>query len=900
MAHLKIMRNSMDAPPSFDHWVKQLRTERALMRELLPEPAAGAEDDARPNASAVPARGARLPVPVTPLVGRAADVAAICRRLLDPACRLLTLVGPGGMGKTRLAMEVAARLRGRFADGAGFAALAPIMAAEHVAAAIAAALDCPLPAGLAPEAALLAWLRERELLLVVDNLEHLLDTTPLLGAIMREAPGVRLLATSRERLRLGGEWVVEVGGLAIPADETLATVARYDAVQLFVDRARQIAGDFALTPANRAAVARICRLLDGMPLGIELAAAWAPALTPEEIAAELERGLDFLSLSQRDADSRHRSMRAAIDGSWSLLTAAEQQVMARLSVFRGPCDREATVQVAVAGLPALTALIDKSLVRREAAGGATRYVLHELVRQYAAERLAADPAEQQAAEARHAAYYAGLLQRSIATGTGGSSPEAWANLFGNIDNLRAAWTRAAAAGDTATVMGMARGLMLLYDLRGWRLDGAALFERAAEALRGAGRRADAARGVALGFQGYFMMLQQPAAARRLLEEGVALLEAAGEAAARAHFLLHLGTVELSAARFAAARERYSMAAELAGRDDHFTLLWATYLQGAAEVYTGDLRAAERNIGACLEAWRSQGFGRGVATALEGLAEIARFDGRVAAAEALIQESMRISSAEHDTAGIARWLRQVGALAIERGALDEARYLLGESCASLQAMGEMWPYGRSRSLLLRVEAQRGDHTAARRGCAELLRLARDGLVILLAEAAFGLAVVLVAEGNDAEALAVLAALDGTPGEYVTLRRAAELRADLERRLGPAGRRPAAPEELLPWLEELLRRPASSSPADAPRATEQEAATPMVASGGLFVAPTGEILSPREAEVLRLIAAGASNAAIAARLVLSIHTVKTHVARILAKLDVASRTEAASRARELGLA
>ncbi len=886
----------MEAPPSFDRWIKQLRTERTLMQQLLAEPDGGDESPAGLSAPAGPARTSRLPVPVTPLVGRAADVADICRRLLDPACRLLTLVGPGGSGKTRLAIEVAAQLRGRFADGAGFAALAPIMAPEHVAAAIADALDWPLPAGLAPETALLAWLRERELLLVVDNLEHLLDTTPLLGAIIREAPGVRLLATSRERLRVGGEWVVEVSGLAIPADETLPTVARYDAVQLFVDRARQIAGDFALTPTNRAAIARICRLLDGMPLGIELAATWVRALTPEEIAAELGRGLDFLSLSQRDAEPRHRSMRAAIDGSWSLLTAAEQQVMARLSVFRGPCDREAAAQVA-GGLPALTALIDKSLVRREAADGATRYVLHELVRQYAAERLAADPAEQQGAEARHAAYYAGLLQRSIATGTGGSSPAAWANLFGNIDNLRAAWTRAAAAGDTATVMGMARGLMLLYDLRGWRLDGAALFGGAAEALRGAGPRADGARGAVLGLQGYFMILQQPAAAALLLEEGVALLEAAGETAERAHLLLHLGTVELSAARFAAARERYSMATELAGRDDYFTRLWATYLQGAAEVFTGDLRAAERDMSACLEPWRSQGFGRGVASALDGLAEIARFDGRMAAAEALIQESMRLSSADHDTAGIARWLRQVGALAIERGALDEARYLLQESCASLQAMGEMWPYGRSRSLLLRIEAQRGDHAAARQGCAELLRLVRNGLAILLAEAAFGLAVVLAAEGSDAEALAVLAALDGTPGEYDTLRRAAEMRAELERRLGPAGRRQVAPDELLPWLEELIRPPASSPQADAPRATERE---PIVAAGGLFVAPTGEILSPREVEVLRLIAAGASNAAIAAQLVLSIHTVKTHVARILAKLDVASRTEAASRARELGLA
>ena len=859
------------------------------------QPVQAQADAIVPVPQPVPSPAARLPVPVTPLIGRATEVAAACQRLLDPACRLLTLVGAGGIGKTRLSIQVASELGERFADGAGFVALAPILDPAQVATTIADALGCPPAPGLPPEELLLQWLRGRELLLVLDNMEHLLAATALLRGIMREAPGVRLLVTSRERLRLQGEWVVEVGGLPIPSAESVATIERYDAVLLFVDRARQVSGEFALTPANGAAVVRICRLLAGMPLGIELAAAWVRALTPAEIADEVARGLDFLEGSERDADPRHRSMRAVIEYSWTLLTAPEQQLLTRLSVFQGGWDRPAVAQVAGAALATLTALIDKSLVLRAEVGDGTRYALHELVRKYSAEHLASDPPAQQATEARHAVYYGDLLQRALGAQTGGSSPEAWAELLQNIDNVHAAWMRAATTGDTATVMGMARSLMLLYDIRSRRLDAVVLFERAADALREHGPQANGARGLALGIQGYFMIMVRSAAARPLLEQGVALLEAAGETRERALLLLHLGTAELCAARFAVAWEHYDLAARLAAADDHFIRLWAKFLQGSIAMYSGDFPLAERNLTACLEAWRSQGFSRGMSSALSGLSEVARLEGRLAAAEALTQESLQIGRAAHD-AVIGRWVHDLGALALERGDLDEAYSLLVESCENLRAAGDRWPYGRSRSLLVQVEARRGEYAAARQGCAELLQLVCDGAAIMLPEAAYGLALVLVAEGSDEAALAVLLALDGTPGEYRTLQLATQLRADLERRLGPARLVAAATQArahaFLPWLQELCARPLAPQ--------DHEDPTPVVSAGERLIAGTAEILSPREVEVLQLIAAGVNNATIAQQLVISVHTVKSHVANILAKLDATSRTEAAARARELGLA
>jgi DNA-binding CsgD family transcriptional regulator len=245
-------------------------------------------------------------------------------------------------------------------------------------------------------------------------------------------------------------------------------------------------------------------------------------------------------------------------------------------------------------------------------------------------------------------------------------------------------------------------------------------------------------------------------------------------------------------------------------------------------------------------------------------------------------------------------RELGALALERGDLDETQALLGESCARLRARGDTAAYIRSRALLVQLEVRRGLLAAARQGCAELLQAVRASLMMALPDAAYGLALLLVAQGRGCEALAVLVALDGIPGEYGTLQLAARLRTELEWRLDPVERAAAAEhartEELLPWLEQICaRQPASVVVADVPPPS-----TPLlIPLGGLHVSEAGETLSPREVEVLRLIAGGANNAEIAEQLVISVHTVKTHVAHILAKLNVASRTAAAAVARELGL-
>jgi predicted ATPase/DNA-binding CsgD family transcriptional regulator/transcriptional regulator with XRE-family HTH domain len=853
-----------------------------------------------------------VPAPPTTMVGREIERTVLLKHLRDSSQPLVTLVGPGGVGKTTLALHAACELADdeRFPDGVAVALLAPVAVAEDVPLVIIEALGVPVDRVQPAADQLIEALRDRKLLLVLDNLEHLLGRgegailTRLISRILAEGPGVRLLATSRERLRLRSEQVILVGGLALPPTDAGPRVERAAAVQLFVGQAQRVVSTFAVSDQNRAAVARICRRLEGLPLAIELAASWTRALSSQEIAAEIDRSLDFLAADNHDIPNRHRSLRAALDHSWRLLDNAERHTLARLSVFRGGCDRDAASTVVGATLPILTALIDKSLVRATSVAGVTRYSVHELVRQYAAEHLVTDAADQGATALRHATYYAELLQRSIVAQTGGSNPEHWAALTENIDNLRAAWMWAATNGNGAIVIGMALGLSLLHDTFGWLLDGATLFGRAAEALRSAAPDTLLAQGFVIGWQGYFLYRAgRLNDAARQMERGVALAQAAGSTEGLANLLLHLGAVEVFSARFHEAQMRHAQAAQLAdAAGDHFTRNWVTFFQAMIALFTGDLHTAEQTFITCLNLWRTQGVHRGTVAALLLLGETTRLSGRPADAEAYVRESLQISSATRDRSTIAACLRELGALALARGEYEEARYLLAESYEGMREVGDLMYAGRSRSLLVRLEVQRGEQAAARRGCAELLRLVREGLALLLAEAAYGLALILISEDSLSEALAIFIALESIPGEYATLKLAAELRAKLDGRVSAAQRTAAVElagaQDLLPWLEHLCARqpvPAQHAPAPSPQHD-----APIVASGALFIAETSEILSPREIEVLQMLIAGVSNQAIADALVISLHTAKKHVASILKKLGVATRTQAALRGRALGLA
>jgi predicted ATPase/DNA-binding XRE family transcriptional regulator len=408
----------------------ELRTDRISHLSNLPQTPISIPDQS--------ASCNNLPVLPTPLIGRIHELEEINRLLQDAGCRLLTLIGPGGIGKTRLAMEAASQIQDKFSDGVVFIPFASVNSSRFIVPVIADSVGFAFQSEnrIDPKLQLFSFLKEKQMLLLVDNIEHLLNgpEIELFSELLALAPKVKLLVTSREMLNLQAEWVFEVQGLSVPIDPQTESIIQDTSVELFLQRARRANARFSVGAEDFLAIAHICQLVDGMPLGIELAAAWVRTLSCEEIASELERSLDFLQATARDLPARHRSMRAVFDHTWKLLSEEEQSILCRLSIFQGGFSRVAAEQVAGASLSILSSLVTKSIIRR---GSNDRYDLHEVIRQYAYQQLNNSNMLVETAD-RHFEFFLTLAEALHSKSIGIEQLE-WLNLLDeNLDNLRAA------------------------------------------------------------------------------------------------------------------------------------------------------------------------------------------------------------------------------------------------------------------------------------------------------------------------------------------------------------------------------------------------------------------------------------------------------------------------------
>ncbi|GHO99261.1 hypothetical protein KSF_093090 [Reticulibacter mediterranei] len=401
----------------------------------------------------------------TLFLGRSQEIAEIGMLLSDPSCRLLTLVGPGGIGKTRLAMEVASHHRALFPDGVFRASLAQLSWTNDLLPTIAEAMPFRFQQNQrSPREQFFAYLhdkQEQRVLLVLDNLEHLLDGTDLIADILEATSGLKILATSREALNLQEEWVRPITGLSYPDLEDGKAATDYSAVQLFLERARRIRGDFDLAEDEQGVI-EICQLVEGMPLAIELAAGWLKTLQPSDIAHEIKHNLDLLATRARNLPERHRSMRSVFDHSWQLMSEQDRVVFQKLSVFRGGFTREAAEVVAGASLPALARLIDQSLLRRSATG---HYEIHELLRQYGAEQLAAI-GQTEAVEQAYINYYLGLLRRLERDIKAHNQIAALDTIATDFENVRHAWHLAVHQRQVTGLSSAVETLHWFADMRG--------------------------------------------------------------------------------------------------------------------------------------------------------------------------------------------------------------------------------------------------------------------------------------------------------------------------------------------------------------------------------------------------------------------------------------------------
>jgi predicted ATPase/transcriptional regulator with XRE-family HTH domain len=740
-----------------------------------------------------------LPAPPTPLVGREHELATIARLLQDANCRLLTLVGPGGIGKTRLALETAHHRQPAFAGDVYFVSLAGVGSAEFLIPAIADGLGFAFAGPTDPKAQLLNYLRHKPLLLVLDNLEHLLgaeETTTGLRDMLQVAPALKLLVTSRERLNLQGEWVFEVQGLPLPPTDQTENLEAYSAITLFVQSARRLQADFDLTAETQPAVARICRLLEGLPLGIELAAAWVRTLSCREIASEIEAGLDFLAASMRDAPERHRSITAVFDHSWKLLTGAEQRVLRQLSVFRGGFRREAAKAVAGATLPILSALLDKSLLRHSAAG---RYDLHELIRQYAASHLSQDAQEEHATRDRHSHYYLTLLETHQPALISSRQKEALVELDADLDNLRAAWDTAVAYEQIDLLRDVTWLLYYFYELHDYFQEGEARFRRGAEMAQArlASLGADSAGperarwagglGDMLAHQAFFnLRLGRNGEAARLYRASIALLRPLDETFILAHALLHYGLVCWVSSDFEEASRSLDEGLPLKGLLEH------PWLQAC---FSAALGVVAHERGDYAEAYHllheglttAQGLGDPHLISFCGnlFARTAQALGRATEVEQVLREGLSLVKETGDRWSVGLRLEQMAVAAQAREDYAEARRLFDESTMLYREIDDRWSWSRVLNLRGYFALLRGEEALARADFRQAIQIALaadvkpnvlDGLA--------GLALLSAQKGHYERALELATHVRQHPASPQEAKdRAEKLRAEVEDQLTP---------------------------------------------------------------------------------------------------------------------
>jgi DNA-binding SARP family transcriptional activator/predicted ATPase len=694
-----------------------------------------------------------LPPSPTPFIGRTEELAELADLLADPDCRLVTLVGPGGIGKTRMALQVAADHVGTFTHGVHFVPLIAVSSTESLISTMANTLRFSFQDKLDPKDQLLSYLSEKELLLVLDNLEHLLshtistaskdgaraapDTThqeaideTLLIEILRSAPEVTLLVTSRERLNLREEWVYQVEGLPYPSGDPAKHLASsqteelesYAAVQLFLQSARRTNRHFTLSASDAPHVLRICQIMEGMPLGVELAAASVRAHSCGEIASEIEHNLDILATSLRNVPKRHRSIRATLEHSWQLLTQEEKDLFTRLSVFRGSFHRDAAIAVALATPAGLLALADKSLIRHTSP---SRYDMHELLRQSAHEKLKANPDAYEETQTRYIRFFAAFLENEKTRLQETHQSSALPEIAAEIENIRQAWQLAAARGSVREIEQSVECLYRFHDRQCRFQEGVELFAQVTDRWSGDLRQTPTF-GRVLSRQGVLHRhLGHYQQSKTCLEQSLDIFERAGIEIEQVFCLVSLANVARNLGQYEQAEQLAQKSLDLSRQiGDHWGSTLSLLLLGTVRFRIGDVTQAEALLEDSLAMARDTGNQRLTVSPLNMLGDIACHRGDYAKAQVLFEEGLSLSRALGDLSSSAIHLNNLGTVYHILHKHAEAQGFYQESLEICREIGDRSGQAIALSNLGEITHILGTHHQARAFCQEGLSIGRN--------------------------------------------------------------------------------------------------------------------------------------------------------------------------------
>ncbi|HUG15262.1 MAG TPA: tetratricopeptide repeat protein [Thermomicrobiales bacterium] len=814
---------------------------------------------APPAPSPIPDRAARhnIRLPLTSFVGREEELRRIREQLATT--RLLTLRGPAGCGKTRLATAAGHALLDTFADGVWFVNLSPLVSAEPIVSTIAGAMGLTLDASQAELPALVEALRSKQALLIVDNCEHLIEASARVAeALLGECPALRVMTTSREPLRVAGEAVLLVPALPLPVAgaQSLEQARQSDAARLFVDRARSLQPEFELTAETAPLVVDICRRLDGLPLAIELAAARVPLLSLEQLARRLSDPLQVLTGGSRTAERRQQTLRATLDWSFDALDDPEQRLLERLSVFAGEWTLEAAELVCAGDgiaerevLTLLAQLVDKSLLEARAGGSEARYHLLVTIRQYAAERHAARGDAAAHTLQRRLADYCVQLAEAAGTGLLGAEQGAWLErLELELDNLRAALDWCERTGELERQLRIAASLVRMWWIRGYANEGRRWLEGALRIAEqqpgfdpGVRARALQAAGNLARMQGEIELAQQH------LETCLVLQREHGDPSELAHVLNYL-------------------AALLGVR--------------------GDLPRAIELAQEGLALFRQVGERRGIALTLGTLGEVYYTAGDAPQASQYLEGALALDREIGDTHSIAITLNNLGEALRTQGLLDQAAASFEESLVIFRELEATHGVAYLLANLGDIASGQGQHQTALRHYMEAL-----GIFHLLGYRQAMLGVV-----------ANMAALDARQGQAERAARllGAEdaLRAEAGFASTPVER--AEIDETVAVIHSRLDQEAFERAWDAGRRMSLEDVVALAGSVELTTSPAlaEPRLSPRERDVALLAARGMTNQQIAEALGITVRTAETHVGNVLRKLGLGSRRDLSAWVEESG--